>query len=71
MTVPEGILQNDGEILFARAGQGEMALNWKRVCLDIRKKLSTQRVVKHWTRFLRESVNVPPLEVFKAKCMGL
>ncbi|KFV20646.1 hypothetical protein N340_12331, partial [Tauraco erythrolophus] len=35
--------------------------------LDLRKKLFTMRVVKHWTRFPREVVVAPSLEVFKAR----
>ncbi|KGM00266.1 hypothetical protein N301_02925, partial [Charadrius vociferus] len=34
--------------------------------LDIKKKFFTLRVVKHWNR-LREAVDAPSLEVFKAR----
>jgi len=38
--------------------------------LDIRKKLFTMRVVKHWNRLPREAVDDPSLEVFKARLGG-
>jgi len=38
--------------------------------LDIRKKFSTMRVVKHWHRLPREAVAAPSLEVFKARLDG-
>ena len=38
--------------------------------LDIRKKVFTVRVVKHWHRLPREVVNAPSLETFKARLDG-
>ena len=38
--------------------------------LDIKKKFFTMRVVKHWNRLPSEAVNVPSLEVLKARLDG-
>ncbi|KFO60068.1 hypothetical protein N302_10794, partial [Corvus brachyrhynchos] len=38
--------------------------------LNIRKKIFTVRVVRHWYRVPREAVDAPSLEVFKARLDG-
>lgn len=41
-----------------------------KIRLGIRKKLSMQRVVRRWNMLLREVVDVPSLEVLKARLAG-
>ena len=49
-----------------------MALNWKRVDLDLntRKKFFTVRVVRHWNRLPREVVDAHSLELSEARLDG-
>jgi len=42
-----------------------------RFTLDIKKKLFTMRVVKHWNRLPREAAEAPSLETFKARLDGV
>ena len=49
-----------------------MALDWRkdRFRLDIRKKLFTVSVVRHWNRLPSEVVDAPSLEAVKARLHG-
>ncbi|GAB0180590.1 hypothetical protein GRJ2_000524300 [Grus japonensis] len=71
----EGAYKKAGERLFTKAysdrtrGNG-FKLKEGRFTLDIRKKSATMRTMRHWNRLLRQVVDAPSLEVFKARLDG-
>jgi len=71
-----GSYKKAGEGLLTRAcsdrtrGNG-FKVKEGRFRLDIKKKFFTLKVVRHWNRLPRKTVDVPSLEVFKARLDGL
>ena len=66
----------EGSQIFTRVDNSRTRENvfWLkkgRFMLDIRRKFFTMRVVRCWNRLLREVVDAPSLEVFKARLDGV
>ena len=75
LSLPEGTYRKAGEGFFIKAYSNRMKGNGStleecRFRLDIRKKLFTVGVVRHWNRLSREVVDAPPPKVFKARLDG-
>jgi len=71
----KGAYKKDGDRLFSRAccdrtSSNGFKLKESRFRVDLRMKSFILSVVRHWHRLPREAVDVPSLEVFKARLDG-
>jgi len=71
----KGAYRKDGDNLFSKAcsdrtRSNDFKLREGRFSLDIRKKFSTIRVMKHWHRLPTEVLEAPSLETFQARLEG-
>ena len=74
-SICRGPIGKMGKNLFSKAccnrtRSNGFKLREGRYRLDIRKKFFTMKVSKHWHRLLREVVEAPSLETFKARLDG-
>ena len=72
----KGAYKKGGDRLFTRpccdrTRGNSFKLKEGRFRLNIRKKLFTMRVVKHWNTLPREVLDAPSLETFKARLDGV
>ena len=68
----KGGYKKEGNRLFSRiccdrSRENCFKLKEERFSLDMRKKFSTLRVLKHWNRLPREVVDTPSLKKFKVR----
>ena len=71
----KGAYRKEGHKFFSKAccdrtRSNGFKLRESRSRLDIRKKLFTMRVMKHWHRLPRDVVDAPSLETFKVRLDG-
>jgi len=71
----KGACRREGDNLYSKAccdrtRSNGFKLREGRFRLNIRKKFSTMRVVKHWNGLPGEVVEAPSLETFKARLDG-
>ena len=67
-----GVYKRDRKQLFTRLDSDRtrrngFTLKERRIRLDVRGKIFTQRVVRFWNRLPRGAVDAPSLQVFRAR----